>query len=519
MSEQPSERALMKVERQLRKLSRGKQRAVGGGVYMRLDSDGRRRFQFRLRDSLGQPGGTYDSWVEADEKRREATRELSVRRQLGEDAGPLRFELRRMPLRVFADEWWETIDGPASSYRVLTVRDYGRSLARDVLPLIGHFTLEQLEMTPLLVDRFKEKLVAHTAYPVGHPREGGFPRATCDHAITVASSICQHALRRGIISRNPFQGIARFGQEGAPHRDGRRSNYRRVKPTEVMHPNTVARAASGIRGTWKQIEERRGAVELLGFGGLRPSEICAATHSWWRDANGPRRYISVTSAIKDVAGLLEEEPPKTGARDVYLFDALAWQLERIYQAQGCPPLDSLICPNRRGTFQDWGNWRDDYWYQALHRAALAERVAATATGAFDPYILRHILAGAMTHAVRPAEWGGGTYSRAEVARQLGHSVQTLDRVYADIPGDLHGIAGMTMDEMIRAARRQIWGALPGDLDFEDELLTLYEAERITGISHRNLCARIYRGSLPGRDRGARKVISRFDLRWCGLIGN
>lgn len=508
----PSKRKLDAIERELRKLRLGAQRAAGGGIYMRLDRDRRRRFQFRLRDGLGHSGGTYDSWEQADAERRKAVAELGTRTELG-DAGPLAFELRRMTLRDYSKEWWQSV---MVDLDVLTQHDYRRALHADVLPLIGHLTLAQFENSPLLVDHFKAKLVKHKTFRKGHPRAGELPRAACDHALTVGSSICEHARKRGILARNPFKGITRFGQQRTPNTNGGRSNYRRVKPSEIMHPRTVSQVASGIRGTWAQIEERRGVLELLGFAGLRPSDICAARHSWWRDANGPKRYMTVSHAIKDVGGKLVEGEPKTGTRDIYLFDALAEQLERIYRAQGYPPLDSLVAPNTFGTFQDWGNWRDRYWYPALHRAGIAASAATNAPGAFDPYLLRHILAGAMTHAVRPAEWGGGTYSRAEVARQLGHSVATLDRVYADIPTDLHGIAGLTMDEIIRASRREVWGSMPGDPAFEDDWLTLLEAERLTGIGHKSLANRIYRGTLPGRDRGARKVVSRFDLMWYGL---
>jgi hypothetical protein len=45
-------------------LAPGQQRAVGGGVYLCIDGNGRMRFQFRLRSAGAQSrnaGGTYDS--------------------------------------------------------------------------------------------------------------------------------------------------------------------------------------------------------------------------------------------------------------------------------------------------------------------------------------------------------------------------------------------------------------------------------------------------------------------------
>ena len=70
MSKPPSERELQRVEAQLRKLKPGAQKAVGDGVYMRLDCSGRRRFQFRLRQRTGNHSGhTYDTWIEASQAR------------------------------------------------------------------------------------------------------------------------------------------------------------------------------------------------------------------------------------------------------------------------------------------------------------------------------------------------------------------------------------------------------------------------------------------------------------------
>jgi hypothetical protein len=58
----PSERELASIERELTKLPRGAQRAVGGGIYMRLDAAGRRRYQYRACTGSGRPAGTHESW-------------------------------------------------------------------------------------------------------------------------------------------------------------------------------------------------------------------------------------------------------------------------------------------------------------------------------------------------------------------------------------------------------------------------------------------------------------------------
>jgi hypothetical protein len=131
--------------------------------------------------------------------------------------------------------------------------------------------------------------------------------------------------------------------------------------------------------------------------------------------------------------------------------------------------------------------------------------------------MRHCVASMMLHARRPDEQGGGTYTVIEVARQLGHDPRTLLAVYAEVMHDIHGISGMTMNEIIRAARREVWGPLPGDHDFEDDDLTTVQASRLTGISVSALGVRILRGGLPARKERGKYLISRHELRWRGLI--
>lgn len=82
---------------------------------------------------------------------------------------------------------------------------------------------------------------------------------------------------------------------------------------------------------------------------------------------------------------------------------------------------------------------------------------------------------------------------------------------------MHGIAGMTMDEIIRSARREIWGAAPGDPGYEETEYELLEAAALTGIGVSALADRLLRGSLPGSKRRGKWYVSRFDLVWHGLL--
>ncbi|MBA2358737.1 MAG: helix-turn-helix domain-containing protein [Actinobacteria bacterium] len=91
------------------------------------------------------------------------------------------------------------------------------------------------------------------------------------------------------------------------------------------------------------------------------------------------------------------------------------------------------------------------------------------------------------------------------------------RSYAAIPSNLHGVAGLTIDEIIRAAWHEVWGPTPGDAGFDDVLLTTVEASALTGLAVNSLGGRIARGTLPARMIGSRYLISEFELAWVGLI--
>jgi hypothetical protein len=121
MSNAPSERFLSSVEGELRKLPPGTQRAVGGGVYMRLDRSGRRRFQYRGRLEGGQAGGTFDSWQEAADALA-GIGETALAEAL-DAAEASREQIRAWTIGRYAQEWWRHV----LNLDVLTQQDYRRA--------------------------------------------------------------------------------------------------------------------------------------------------------------------------------------------------------------------------------------------------------------------------------------------------------------------------------------------------------------------------------------------------------
>lgn len=572
MNGRPSEAQLAKVERELRKAPRGTQRAVGGGIYMRLDSEGRRRFQFRLRQAHGkasQPARTFDGWEAAKRERdiREHATKISV--------GPSRSDAREMAFAEYANQYyWKDI---GRSIDALTRIQYKRVLRDDVLPFWGKFRLEQIEVSIFLMDDYRAwlrkqkttwtrtvdgKRVRKTLHQIEASeklsrefaawresqglaergdRDGAFGEqddapalvpsadasrlhfatAAADRAINLTTLVLDHARGRNILNWNPARGARRFHNK-RELRGMYSGTHKPVLATDVLHPRDIVRIAAAVsaNGCPARLEERRGLIEVLGFLGLRPNEALALKHCDWRDEQGPHRFIKVRASLKALGPKVILGQAKTGIRDVYLFPAIAEQLERIYQAQGAPPLDSLVFPNAKGGYVDLNNWRTEIWYPTLKRAGfISEEHEAKpkVPGAFHPYRLRHSCATLMPCATRPDEVGGGPYQSGEVAQQLGHTVGTFEGVYAGILKDLHGVAGRTMDEIIRGARREVWGPLPGDPDFEDVELTTTEAAALTGLSIKSLNGRIARGSLPARKERGKHLVSRHALRWHGLI--
>ena len=101
----------------------------------------------------------------------------------------------------------------------------------------------------------------------------------------------------------------------------------------------------------------------------------------WRDQNGAKEHAQIRQAVKDLGSKLVLGEPKTGKRDLELFDALAWQFERVYRAQGSPPLEQIVIPNAHGGLLNWNNFREHHWYPELRQIYRTRSSTATSRSA------------------------------------------------------------------------------------------------------------------------------------------
>jgi integrase len=486
-------------------LAPGEQRAVGGGIYLRIDGNGRMRFQFRLRSAGAHSrnaGGTYDSWEEAERARRAAL----ARKEAGTPEGKER--RRRLLLSEYASQqWWR--HHVALNCDAVTQLNYKPPL-KLIYEYFRGFRLE--EINEEAVDEFAVWLKAKKTDKKTKRFYGSAYLRTLD----ILVRILNHAVENRVLEHNP----AALTRKRA-HK--RRRGQPKVKPVprrDVKHPRIVERVRLGVRGVGLEPFMFRAAIDLIAWEGLRPSEALALRHEHWRDEGGPLSHIDVEAAIKNISGRLFEDGTKTDTlHEPILWPAIAEELEELYELQGRPPLSSYVLTNRKGGPASWVNWRERLWYPALHRAGLAAAPQAMTegvrtVGAFIPYTLRHTCATVMLHASKP---GGGHYTPHEVARQLGHKASMTLDVYGHVMDDQTDVAGHTVDEIIRLARREGWGPQPGDPDYEAVTYTLAEAARETGLSHNQLLGRVHRGGLTVEKRDGIYVVNRDELVARGLV--
>jgi integrase len=489
----------------------GQRVRVGDGIYMTVDQNGVQRFQWRAR--MGGRGsrhasGTHGSFGEAKQARDDFTDRKSngVARRLEKG--------RKMAIEVYVARHWflEVCDETEPA----TQLDYKSVWKRDIEPFWKGVNFEDM----LERDDFKDYelwLKRRKKHKHG-PRKGQPSLTAIERAQDIFFRILQHAVDEGFLPYNPFERANRKRRKTKRKKkaaDAR--NLRAIRRDEVPSVLEIERVRLNMPGrTPLELTERRLLISLIGWMGLRCGEATGLRWSDCRDRRGPLSYLTVRRALKDVAGYLMLGPTKNKVnRSPVLWKPIVEELDALYQAQGCPPLDQHIFRNRTGGFYRWDNFRDRSFYRALEGAGTIDTATPSAEGAFDPKDFRHTAATLHFHARKP---NGEPYAAPEIAERMGHTVGVLHSTYTGLfREDMHGVAGRSFDEIIRATRREVWGALPGDPDFEDVELTTTEAALLTGLSIKAIGARIYADRLPARYERGRYLISRHALLLHGLL--
>lgn len=346
-----------------------------------------------------------------DERGRQRSRSFSLKRDAESYEAQVKLAKRRgelsaldagkQPLREFVAEWWTLYAEPRLA--ASTRRSYLVSRDKYILPKLGHLQLRAV--TPERVQQFQSELAA-----------AGVGAPTIRRTLAILQGMFERAVEWDRVNRNPVRHVRKPPQ-------GRTRVIRTLAPSQVER----------LRGELLRLKRHRDAtlVSVLAYAGLRPQEALALR---WGDVRG--RTIVVDKAL----ALGEEKSTKTRAiRTVRMLAPLASDLREWRLISRRPPDSALVFPTRTGepwSEHDYRNWRRRHFNDAAKKVGLAPA---------RPYDLRHSFASLLlAEQMNPAE----------IAGQLGHSLQTLFGTYAHVIEELRGQKRIDAEEEIKLARER-----------------------------------------------------------------
>lgn len=238
--------------------------------------------------------------------------------------------------------------------------------------------------------------------------------------------------------------------------------WRRISVNPLATIEKPAIAAAAVHPLAPEVVERIAAqlppagrilVYLIAYAGLRPEEALALQ---WRHIRRSTILIEQKNVDGEiVAGQKVKGKPE---RAVRLLAPLAEDLAILRGSGSVVPLGTAYVLPRPSDGTPWRDTAYRKWRRTRWQPAAVEAGVATLTFHEDehggrhrsydgppPYWLRHSFASLLLHE--------GRLSVAEVADQLGHTIQTLLRYYAHIMADLQDQPKMSAEQQIRKARR------------------------------------------------------------------
>lgn len=306
----------------------------------------------------------------------------------------------KQTLRSFVAEWWTLF--AEQRLAVSTQRSY--AVLRDpyIVPQLGHLQLRAV--TPQRVQRFQAEM---TASGVGAP--------TVRRTLAILQSMLERAVEWERVTRNPVRNVRK------PPQVGRTRIIRTLGPPRSNGFATRCFDATG-GGTpcSPRFSRTRDSV-------LRRRSRCA----------GATCAIERSSSTKALAFGVEKTTKTRATRTVRLLSPLASDLAEWRQTRRPSPTALVFSTSagRPWSDVDYRNWRRRRFTVAADKVGLS--------GA-RPYDLRHSFASLLlAEQMNPAE----------IAAQLGHSLQTLFGTYAHVIEELRGQGTVDAEDEIKAARQ------------------------------------------------------------------
>jgi integrase len=302
------------------------------------------------------------------------------------------------------NEWWP--NWAATNLERKTLKTYARIWNSHGNPRIGHLELRQV--TPQTIVRLRAEL----------ERDGIGPSAIRTLLAGVLSGVFARALEWGRVSSNPVRAV-------------KKPSGKRKRAVIPMIPDTV----EAIRWELEDLRDRT-LVSLLAYSGLRPEEALGMN---WEQV---RRQTLLVDR-KNVDGeIIDGQKTKRPPRTIKLLPQLARDLAEYRLSCGRPGGGDLLFPRTDGKpwrEADYRNWRRRRY-----------KPAAAVGGAADPgrpYDLRHSYASMRIHE--------GRMSVAEIAEEMGHSIQMLLSTYSHVIAELKDLPKVEADAQITRARARV----------------------------------------------------------------
>lgn len=329
----------------------------------------------------------------------------------------------RETLAEFAEHWWVTYAAVTLSRS--TLPSYSVIWNRHILPRIGHLQLRAI--TPGVITRLRTDLEQAA---VGAP--------TIRKGMSMLQAILRRAVEEDRLRTNPALQV----------RKPATARSRAVRP---LPPASVEALRASVQ------PHDAALLSVLAYAGLRPEEALALE---WRHVRKGTLLIEQKNVDGEVlpGQKVDGKPPRT----VDLLAALRGDLAEHRLATGRPSDLALVFARDDGNpwrEHDYRNWRRRVFQPAAAATGLGtlerkitrvvvdgqrhKRERSTYKGP-RPYDLRHSFASLLIHE--------GRLSVVELSTQLGHSTETLLRVYSHVFAELRGAPKIPADQQIAAAR-------------------------------------------------------------------